>query len=64
MITRAIAKEHIQDRVREAERQRKAVAFRPVRTRKVASGLMAVLASAGLRSRIRREAAARVIRTA
>jgi hypothetical protein len=45
MITRAIAKEQIQDRVRQAERERNAAAFRRVRTRKVRSGMLAALAS-------------------
>ena len=52
MITGAIAKEQIRDRLRDAERERRAASLRRVRTRKGVSGLFAAV----LGSRVRRSA--------
>ena len=52
MFTGAIAKEQIQDRLRDAERERRAAALRRVRTRKGVSGLFAAV----LGSKVRRSA--------
>jgi len=51
MIGGAIAKERVQDRIREAERERRAAPFRRARTRKVPSGVLAAVASLRARRR-------------